>query len=96
MAYSGAGAKELATQALLFLSERPDMISGFLGSSGMRPEDLRQSVGSASFCISVLDFLLEDDRRVLDFAQNNGIRPEEVLTARTALAGPGSFGWEAE
>lgn len=96
MSYSAAAAQELAVKALIHIADHPDLASALLASSGLRPEALRQAAQDPDFCTHVLDFLLEDDRRVLDFARSMSIRPEEVLTARTALGGPGSFGWEAD
>ena len=39
------------------------------------------------FPVFVLDFLLEQDQRVLDFAQAAGLRPERVQMARAVLGG---------
>ncbi|RNF33384.1 DUF3572 domain-containing protein [Paracoccus methylarcula] len=96
MSYSAVAAQELAVRALVHIAEHPDLASALLATSGLRPEALRQAARDPDFCVHVLDFLLEDDRRVLDFAQSLSIRPDEVLSARMALAGPGSFGWEPD
>lgn len=96
MAHSVKTARELALKLVVFLSDRPDLTARLLQGSGLGPQDLRQAITDPDTCISLLDFLLEDDSRVLEFAQHAGIRPQEVLTARTALSGPGSYGWEAD
>ncbi|RMC37867.1 DUF3572 domain-containing protein [Paracoccus alkanivorans] len=96
MSYSVAGARELAVRALVHIADRPELASALLAGSGLKPEALRQAAESPDFCLHILDFLLEDDSRVLDFAQALAIRPEEVMAARTALGGPGSYGWEPD
>lgn len=96
MSFTTASARELAMSALLYIVERQELAAGFLGSSGLRPEDLRSMAGSPELGLHVLDYLLEDDSRVLDAAGALALRPQDLLAARTALAGPGSYGWEAD
>lgn len=79
---------------LLYMAERPDLIGGFLESSGLQPQDLRRAAGNPDIALHVLDYLLEDDRRVLDAAADLNILPGDLMQARTALAGPGSYGWD--
>lgn len=92
--YTRESAQDLAGSVLLYMAERPDLIGGFLGATGLRPEDLRTVSTSPETALHVLDYLLEDDRRVLDAAADLGIPPQDMMRARTALAGPGSFGWD--
>lgn len=96
MSYSIQAAEQLALQALSHIAARPELVSALFTSSGLDPETLRKAAESPDFHAHLLDFLLEDDRRVLDFSQAIGIRPEEVLAARTVIGGPGSFGWEPD
>lgn len=96
MSFSQGSAGELAMSALLYVLQDPDLAGGFMGTTGLRPEDLRQLAGQPELAIHVLDYLLEDDARVIDAAETLQVRAADFLAARTALAGPGSFGWEAE
>lgn len=96
MSYSKQAAENLAFEAVLFLAARPELCTGLLSSAGLEAGQLAGLAKDPEFGLHVLDFILEDDRRVMDFAGDHGIPPEEVLHARTALSGPGSFGWDAE
>lgn len=96
MAFSKAAAQELAVEALLYLADRPELTEALLASTGLQAQDLRRAAAEPEFCLHVLDFLVEDDALVIEFAEAANIRPEQVMTARTALAGPGSYGWEPE
>ena len=58
-----------------------------LAASGMQPADLRAVATKPEFGIFLLDFILQDDRRVLDFARIQAVRPESVLHAREILSG---------
>ena len=94
MTYKRESAQELATSALLYLAGQPDLIEGFLGATGLQPQDLRRVATSPEMALHVLDYLLEDDRRVMDAAAELGVAPGDLMQARTALAGPGSYGWQ--
>ena len=94
MTYTRESAQDLAMTVLLHMAARPDLIAGFLEASGLQPQDLRQAAGNPDIALHILDYLLEDDRRVLDAAAELQVAPGELMQARTALAGPGSYGWE--
>lgn len=96
MSYSKGAAEDLAVEAVLFLASRPDLCGDLLASTGLAPDQLSGLAKNPDFCIHILDFILENDDRVLDFTAGRGLRPEEVMHARTALSGPGSFGWDAD
>jgi hypothetical protein len=96
MAISSERAHELATEILLALAERPEELSHFLDASGLQPNDLRQIAARPDIAVFLLDFVVESDERVYDFAQNLKLRPQDIMAARTALGGPGSYGWEAD
>lgn len=96
MSYSVESARELALNALLYIAGDPELIAAFLSESGLQASALRTAAARPEFQPHVLDFLLAADARVIGFVEAQGIRPEEVMIARTVLAGPGSFGWEAD
>lgn len=94
MTYTRESAQELATSVLLYLVERPDLMEGFLGQTGLEAGDLRRVATSPDIAQHVLDYLLEDDSRVLEAAAELQVAPGDLMQARTALAGPGSYGWQ--
>ncbi|MDN5567283.1 MAG: DUF3572 domain-containing protein [Paracoccus sp. (in: a-proteobacteria)] len=95
MAISSERAHELATEILLALAERPDELGHFLGASGLQPDDLRQISRRPDIAVFLLDFVVESDDRIHEFAHALQLRPQDIMAARTALAGPGSYGWES-
>ena len=86
-------AETLALKALGWLASQEDLMPVFLGSTGASIDDVKSRASEAEFLGSVLDFLLMDDRWVLDFATCEGIRPESVMTARQGLPGGESRHW---
>ena len=96
MSFSTAAAEDLALQALVFVASDEEMVTQLLAASGVEPDALRQAARDPDFLRHVLDFLCEDDQRILAFAAHQSLRPEQVISARTALAGPGSYGWQPD
>ncbi len=78
-------AEAIAIKALGFLSADPDLMGRFLALSGLDPADLREIASESSFLAAILDFLLTDDSLLLAFASNNGLTPEEVVSAKARL-----------
>lgn len=96
MAISHGQARDLAMQTLILLVDRPQDLAQFMDASGLRPADLRDIAGRPDIALYLLDFIVEDDARICSFAEALDLRPQDIMTARTALAGPGSYGWEAD
>lgn len=82
-------AREMADRAFGFIAADEDLTGALLAASGADPQGLRRMAASPAFAGFLLDFLLEDDARVMAFAEAERIRPESVLAARAALDGPG-------
>lgn len=87
---------ELVEDLLTYLLENPEIASEFFLGSGFPPAALREAVGDSDFQICLVDFLLQDDRRVLAFAERFGRKPDDLMAAQTLLSGPGSHGWVAD
>lgn len=86
-------AETFALQALAWLAADEDMLGGFLGMSGLAPDQLRSRAGEPEFLGAVLDYILSADDMVLALADAMGRRPEDVLAARLALPGGAEFHW---
>lgn len=96
MAYSVPQAAELATRVLIEMVARPQDLAQFMDQAGLRPDDLRDVATRPEVALFLLDFLVEDDDRILGFAQALHVAPQDIMAARTALAGPGSYGWSVD
>lgn len=82
-----AAAETLALRVLAHLAERPEMLGGLLGSSGMAPGDLRAAAATPEFLGFVLDHVLEDETRARDCAEGLALSADALLRARLALPG---------
>jgi hypothetical protein len=80
-------AEILALEALAWLAGQPDAVAKFLTISGLEASDLRRAVGDSGLQGSVLDFLLADEKLLLDFCQSASLKPQAVHNARHLLDG---------
>ena len=78
-------ARDLATDALIFLATNENSLAKFLSVSGYRPEDIRKHAHSPEFLAGVLDFILEDESMLLAFTANGNHDPEMIVPARDQL-----------
>jgi hypothetical protein len=80
-------AETKALTLLAWLTGQEELLPTFMGATGVDEADLRARAGDADFLASVLDFLLMDDRWVLDAAEGTGIRADDFAAIRSALPG---------
>ena len=77
----------IGLQALGYLASDDDLLGAFLDQAGTDAAEVRQRANDSVFLGFVLDFLLQDDDRVIGFAQGQNMAPEDVVRARHALPG---------
>lgn len=82
-----AEAELLALQALGWLAGDPERAGAFLAAAGAVPEAMAEGARDPVFLGFVLDHLLAEDARVLDFAAEHDVVPETLARARAALPG---------
>jgi len=81
-------ARSLAVSALTFIAADPDRLNRFLGLTGLGPENLRTAAADPAFLGSVLDYLVADEKLLVEFAADAGVKPETVARAHEALRRP--------
>ena len=75
----------LAVQALAFIAEDDSRLSGFIASTGIAVQSIRDAARDPNFLAGVLEHILADENLLLAFAEGAGIDPAEVARARQAL-----------
>ncbi|MFH5773538.1 DUF3572 domain-containing protein [Paracoccus sp. NGMCC 1.201697] len=80
-------ARDIADAGFSHIAGDAELVSALLAQSGTDVAGLRRMAGRPEFAQFVLDFLLEQDQRVLDFAADAGIQPQRVVMARAVLGG---------
>jgi hypothetical protein len=79
-------AETLALEALSWILGG-ELLDGFLNASGTERDQLARLAGDPVFLAGVLDFLLEEDARVIGFCDATGRPYLAVGEARAALPG---------
>ena len=80
-------AASIGQDAVIWLAGQPEALAAFLRASGLAHGSLRGRAADPEFLGFVLDFILGADAMVLDFSCSAGLRPEDPVRARNALAG---------
>jgi hypothetical protein len=78
-------AEMLAIQALAFIAEDPDRLTGFLDVTGLSVEHLRAAAREPDFLGGVLEHMLAHESLLVAFAEAAAIDPTAVGRARDAL-----------
>jgi hypothetical protein len=86
-------AQVLALQALAWIATDDALFPDFLAQSGASPVDLRTRAPEPAFLAAVLDFLLQEDRWILDFCASQGVPATTVQMARATLSGGDAPHW---
>jgi hypothetical protein len=81
-------AQSLAVSALAFIAADSDRLSRFLSLTGLGPENLRTAAADPAFLGSVLDYLVADEKLLVEFAADASVKPEAVARAYAVLRGP--------
>lgn len=80
-------AETLALQAFSWLLGQDDLVGLFLNATGAGQGELASLAGDPVFLGAVLDFLMEDDARVIGFCDAHGLPYPAVMQARQELPG---------
>lgn len=80
-------AEKIGIQVLGWLAGHDDMLTQFLGMTGIGADDLRVRAQEPEFLGFVLDFLLTDDAMVMAFCEDAHMATDLPMQARGALPG---------
>ena len=76
----------LAVQALAFIAEDDSRLNGFVASTGIAMQSIRDAAREPNFLAAVLEHILADENLLIAFAEHAGIDPTEVACAPKRLA----------
>ena len=80
-------AEVLAIRALGWMAAEEEPLAQFLNATGMSRDQIPALAGDPRFLAAVVDFLLEQDARVIACCDALGERYEALRDARAALPG---------
>ena len=77
----------IAMKSVIFLASDAERLERFCGLSGMLEQDLKQNLTVPQFQGFVLDYLLQDETLLVEFAAVEQLRPEQIMSVRRKLPG---------
>ena len=86
-------AETRALEVLTWVLSEDDLIQVFMGATGASQNDLRSNTLSHEFLISILDFVLMDDRWVISCGKFLNIDPSQIQLIRMSLDGGQEVNW---
>ena len=78
-------AEVMAANALGFLAEDEDRFGDFLALTGLSPDDVRSQVNDPTFLAGVMQYMVENERLLVEFASSADLIAEAVAEAAQAL-----------
>lgn len=73
---------DLTARILSFLAADDDRLRDFLDTTGLTPETIRVVASTASFAKATVDYILDDDFRIMAFAAFSEVPPDCVVQLR--------------
>ena len=86
-------AETRALEVLTWVLSEGDLIQVFMGTTGASQNDLRSNTLSHEFLLSILDFVLMDDRWVISCSKFLNIDPSQIQLIRMSLDGGQEVTW---
>ena len=81
------GASVIALNFIIFLANDQSRLERFCNLTGYTPDILRQNLASPDFLAMALDFALQDESLLLEYASHAALAPQDVAAARRQLPG---------
>lgn len=86
-------AEMIAIQALGHIAAEEELLFAFVDLTGLSPDELRIRAGEPEILGGVLDFIMMDDARLLEFCASANLKPETPGIARRLLPGGEEVHW---
>ena len=82
-----------ALKAAKWLLSNQELLDLFMGSTGVSENTIKSDIQNTVFLVAVLDFLLLDDKWVIEACDAMKLQPELMQTARLFLPGGDQVNW---
>jgi hypothetical protein len=77
----------IALQLMAFIASNEDRLERFSALSGIGPFEMQSGAMDPVFLGFMLDYALQDEALILEFAQNHEISPQTLVNARRHFPG---------
>ncbi|NOZ66178.1 MAG: DUF3572 domain-containing protein [Alphaproteobacteria bacterium] len=80
-------AELIGLQALVHVTGYEEILIAYLKLSGITLEELRESAADPAVLGSILDYFLQNEKRLIAFSEATEIPPDQLTKARALLPG---------
>ena len=80
-------AEIISLQALAHMAENEEILIAYIRLSGIEPEELRNSAENPTTLGSILDYFLQNEKKLITFCDAANIDANDVVKARQHLPG---------
>lgn len=80
-------AEILGLKALAYMAAREEIMAAYLRLTGITAGHFRESATTPATLGSILDYFLQNEKRLVIFCQEEDIVPKQIATARQFLPG---------
>ncbi|GAB5447359.1 DUF3572 domain-containing protein [Gymnodinialimonas sp.] len=78
----------IAIAALSHFATEPKTLARFFALTGLDAQSLRETATTPGFAMGILDFVLQDERLLVELARAQETTPEAIVAARHRLDRP--------
>ena len=71
--------QELSDLCLNHLAQNPEQLADFMGIAGISPDGLRKALGTKSFALGLLDYVVQNEPLLLGISQAASVKPETIM-----------------
>ena len=71
--------QELSDLCLNHLAQNPEQLADFMGIAGFSPDSLRKALGTRSFALGLLDYVVQNEPLLLEISQAITVKPETIM-----------------
>jgi len=71
--------EELADICLNHLAQDPEQLADFMSIAGLSADRLRAAVGTRSFALGLLDYVVQSEALLLAICQSSSLKPETIM-----------------
>lgn len=79
-------AEKLSITALAFLASEENRLQKYMSLTGLDPATLRNAATEPRFLASVLEYMMQDEALLLEFAEIQALDPAAIPAAHAALS----------
>ena len=84
-------AEIIAINSLSFIAENEKYLGGYLNLTGVDLKQIKENISNPKFMpgifASVIDFLLQNEKYLIEFSENNQLDPMDIQKARQFFPG---------